>query len=47
MQLVLAVVFGFVLIGLVSRRFERMQQVVVMTFAGLLALAQFFFARFL
>lgn len=47
MQLVLAVVFGFVLIGFASQRFQARQQVVVVTFALGLAFAQFFFARFL
>ncbi len=47
MQLVLVVIFGFILIGLIAPRFEGRQQVVVASFAIMLAAAQFFFARFL
>jgi MFS-type transporter involved in bile tolerance (Atg22 family) len=47
MQLMLTVIFGFILIGLIARRFEGRQQVVVATFAIMLAFAQFFFPRFL
>ena len=47
MQLVLFVIFGFILIGLLARRFEHGQQIVVVSFACMLAFAQFFFARFL
>jgi hypothetical protein len=47
MQLVLAIIFLFVLIGLVSPEFDRRQQAAIATVAVGLAAAQFFFARFL
>jgi hypothetical protein len=47
MQLMLAVIFGFVLIGLVAPRFEGRQQVIIAGFALVLAFCQFFFPRFL
>lgn len=47
MQLVLAIIFVFVLIGLISRSFDRRQQVGISAIAVSLAAAQFFFSRFL
>lgn len=47
MQFVLEIVFFFVLVGLVSKRFDRRQQAIVFTTATFLALAQFMFPRFL
>ena len=47
MQLMLAVIFSFVLIGLVAPRFEGRQQVIIASFALALAFGQFFFPRFL
>jgi len=47
MQLVLVIIFVFVLIGLISRTFDRRQQVAISAIAVSLAAAQFFFSRFL
>lgn len=47
MQLVLVIIFVFVLIGLVSSDFDRRQQVGITAIAMSLAAAQFFFSRFL
>jgi hypothetical protein len=47
MQFVLEICFFFVLVGLVSVRFDRRQQAVVGLAAVFLAVVQFMFARFL
>ena len=47
MQLVLVIIFVFVLTGLISRTFDRRQQVAISAIAVSLAAAQFFFSRFL
>ena len=46
-QLVLAIIFVFVLVGLISPSFDRRQQVGISAIAVSLAAAQFFFSRFL
>lgn len=47
MQLVLAILFGFVFIGLVTRRFDRRQQTLIVAIAIALAVAQYTLPRFL
>jgi len=47
MQLVLVIIFAFVLLGLISPTFGRRQQVGISVIAVSLAVAQFFFSRFL
>lgn len=47
MQLVLAIVLLFILVGLLSRTFGARQQLVVATVAVTLAVMQFTFSRFL
>lgn len=47
MNLMLSVIFTFVMVGLVARRFGRRQQVLVTLGAIMLAVAQYAFPRFL
>lgn len=47
MQLTLTVLFSFITLGLVSRKFGPRQQVIIAVLAVLLPLVQFTFSRFL
>jgi hypothetical protein len=47
MQLVLAVLFVFMFVGLVPRRFDVRQQAIIVTVAIVLAMVQFTLTRFL